>query len=80
MKLTKEQKTTARVSYVQATGLIGKRSRLSLRALRDLVAATADYDEGSEVLIEHTSVKVTEVRQSHWQERGARSAQTDGGQ
>lgn len=76
MKQAREQTTTTRVSYVQATSLIGKRSRLTLGALRDLVASTEDYDERSEVLIEHTSVKVIERKSSHWEERG-RSADVE---
>lgn len=70
MKWAKEQTTTTRVSYVQATRLIGRKSRLTLSALRDLVAATEDYDGRSEVILEDTSAKVTERTASHWEERG----------
>ena len=70
MKWAKEKTTTTRVSYVQATALIGRKARINLDALRDLVAATEDYDRFSEVLIDHSSVKVTECKASHWLERG----------
>ncbi|MBG9886145.1 hypothetical protein ABE10_06170 [Bacillus toyonensis] len=78
MKWAKEQTTTTRKSYVQATRLIGGRSRLNLAALRDIVAATENYDEHSEVLIEQTSVSVIETTQSRWRERGRAEAEGGG--
>lgn len=70
MKWAKEQTTAKRVTYVQATRILGAASQIRLAALRDLVAATADYDERSEVLLEQSSVKVIEVKRSHWRDRG----------
>jgi hypothetical protein len=78
MKWAKEQTTTTRVSYVQATRLIGRKSRLTLGALRDLVAATEDYDKSSEVILEDTSAKVTERRSSGWAERGRATDRENG--
>ncbi|MEI3845340.1 MULTISPECIES: hypothetical protein [unclassified Microbacterium] len=74
MKWAKEQTTTSRKSYVQARRLIGGRTRLNLAALRDIVAATEDYDEHSEVMIDDTSVSVTETTRSGWRERGREGA------
>lgn len=75
-KTAREQTTTTRSSYVQAswyhTGRVrgGSYMMVSLRQLRDLIAATADYDENSTVRLESTSVKVTETRQSNWRALG----------
>ncbi|ABR10458.1 hypothetical protein MPMin1_gp28 [Microbacterium phage Min1] len=42
------------------------------------MAATEDYDEHSEVLIEQTSVSVIETTQSRWRERGRAEAEGGG--
>lgn len=69
-----EQTTSTRKVHIQATrligGFLGPYMRVTLDNLRDLVAATEDYDARSEVRIESTSVLVIETKRSGYFERG----------
>lgn len=63
----REQVTTTRQTYVQCSLL----SRgVSLTDLRDLVAATRDYDPRSRVEVEGKKITVTEVNRGYWLKRG----------
>ncbi|MGN6724094.1 MAG: hypothetical protein ACTHJM_15920 [Marmoricola sp.] len=70
-KLAKEQTTTKRKVYVQRNFL---RPGITLEDLRDLVAATEDYDMRSEVILEDRRVTVIETRQSIWSHKGREGA------
>lgn len=59
--------STTRKAYVQSN-LIS--SGIQLADLRDIVAATADYDDFSHVLLERKRVTVTEHKSSPWRKRG----------
>lgn len=80
-KAALELVTTTRKSHIQATrligGFLGPYMRVNLSDLRDLVAATEDYDARSEVRIESTSVSVIETESSGYWERG-RDTTTEG--
>ena len=67
----REQTQTTRRSYVQSSLMWGRRGGISLADLRDLVAATADYEDGSRVILEPNRVEVVETMTSPWAERGA---------
>lgn len=66
MKRAREQKTTTRHAYVQSYMW----NKISLDDLRDLVAATEDYDRNSKVEMVGNKLTVTETRQSYWAEVG----------
>jgi hypothetical protein len=67
VKRAHEQRTSTREAYVQSP-LLGLGIRLA--DLRDIVAATEDYDEHSVVVLEKKRVTITETRRSHWLEVG----------
>lgn len=69
-KRAAEQTTTTRRSYVQSSLLFGKGGGIQLQDLRDLVAATADYDWQSRVILEPNKAEVVETRQSAWRHAG----------
>ena len=71
LKRAREQATSIRETYVQSNLMWGKGGGISLDDLRDLVAATADYDPGSRVLLEEKRVTVTETLRTPWAEKGA---------
>lgn len=74
-KRAAEQSTTVRESYVQSSLLFGKGGGIQLADLRDIVAATEDYDSGSRVILEPQKVTVIETTRSSWRHKGRK----DGG-
>lgn len=70
MKRAAEQKTAIRETYVQSNLLWGRYGGISLSDLRDLVAATHDYDKGSQVILEKNKVTVIEERTTSWVRKG----------
>lgn len=70
MKRAAEQKTAIRETYVQSSLLWGRGGGVSLSDLRDLVATTHDYDNGSRVILEKNKVTVIEKRTTSWARKG----------
>ena len=69
-KRAAEQSTTTRHSYVQSSLMFGIGGGIELADLRDLVAATEDYDQFSRVILENKKVTVIETKASYWMKRG----------
>jgi hypothetical protein len=70
IKRAAEKKTTTRYAYVQSSLMWGKGGGISLADLRDVVAATEDYDPHSRVILEPNKVSVTETLETPWEKRG----------
>lgn len=70
MKRAKEITQSTRRTYVQSDIMWGKRGGIQLADLRDLVAATEDYDRFSRVILEPNKVEVIETTTSPWREKG----------
>lgn len=67
MKRARRQDTHTRVAYAQG-GWVG--GGIKLNDLRDLVAATEDFDEHSHVKLEHSTITITETKSTRWADAG----------
>ena len=65
-----EKTTTTRQAYVQSNSMFGLGGGIHLSDLRDIVAATNDYDDNSRVILEPNKVTVIQTRESYWIKRG----------
>lgn len=69
-KRAAEIKTTTRKAYVQSNLMFGLGGGIQLADLRDLVAATDDYDSMSRVILEKQKVTVIETLSTPWIRKG----------
>lgn len=69
-KRAAELTTTTREVYVQSSLMFGIGGGIQLADLRDIVAATEDYDHFSRVILEKQKVTVIETLTTPWKHKG----------
>ena len=69
-KRAAEITTTERKAYVQSSLMFGVGGGIHLADLRDIVAATEDYNQFSRVILEKQKVTVIETLSTPWVHRG----------
>lgn len=74
-KRAAEITTTTRHAYVQSNLMFGIGGGIQLADLRDLVAATDDYDPQSRVILEKQKVTVIETLSTPWIKRGRKKGE-----